>query len=154
MVPLAGVTEKFSAARQKVTVALLCLAEASTWTLPVEVGGVGRGAEAGYLGVEADGDVEVVVTWKEEEGITLGAELVVLLNGVDAIDLGLHGGSGCGGREDGDVRAEVWGLGKGGGRRGRLETSRGRHGMNSIAWWIRICLGTSVCLVTQFSLQP
>ena len=80
-----------------------------------EVGGVGRGAEAGYLGVEADGDVEVVVTGEEEEGIALRAELVVLLDGVDAIDLGLHGGSGCGGREDGDVRAEVGCLCEGGG---------------------------------------
>ncbi len=59
-----------------------------------DVSGVRGGAEAGYFGVEADGDVEVVVAEQEEEGVALGAELVVLLDGVDAIDLGLHGGGG------------------------------------------------------------
>ena len=80
-----------------------------------DVGGVGCGAEAGYFGVEADGDVEVIVAGKEEEGVALRAELVVLLEGVDAIDLGLHGGGGRRGREDGDVGAEVGSLGNGGG---------------------------------------
>ncbi len=35
MVPPVGATEKFSAARQKVVVALLLRAAASEWTLPV-----------------------------------------------------------------------------------------------------------------------
>ena len=75
-----------------------------------DVGGVGCCAEAGYFGVEADGDVDVVVAGEEEEGVALGAELVVLLDGVDAVDLGLDFRGGCGGREDADVGTEVRGL--------------------------------------------
>ena len=103
-------TEKFSTARQKVRVALLWGRLASAWTLPEMWVASGVSAEAGDFGVEADGDVEVVVAGEEEEGVALGAELVVLLGGVDAVDLGLHGGGGHGGREDGDVGAEVGGL--------------------------------------------
>ena len=93
MVPLAGVTEKFSAERQKVVVALLLLRRRRRRR--------GRCRRCGWrrvwrrgpatFGVEADGDVEVIVAGEEEEGVALGAELVVLLDGVDAIDLGLHG---------------------------------------------------------------
>ena len=86
-----------------------------------EVCGVGREAEACDFGVEADGDVELIVAGKEEEGVTLRAELVVLLDGVDAVDLGLDGGGGRGGREDADVRAEVGGLREGRGTRRAME---------------------------------
>ncbi len=147
MVPVVGVTEKFSAARQKVMVALLLRADSVDVDVAGEVRGVGCGAEAGDFGVEADGDVEVVVAGEKEEGVALGAELVVLLDGVDAIDLGLHGRCGRGGREDGDVGAEVGGLGERWGLRGRPERRAGQRGRGRIAWGIRICLGTSACLV-------
>ena len=45
----------------------------------------------------------------------------MLLDGVDAIDLGLHGGGGHRGREDDDVGAEVGGLCDGGGEKGKSE---------------------------------
>ena len=99
-----------------------------------DVGGVGRGAEAGDFGVEADGDVEVIVAGEEEEGVALGTELVVLLDGVDAIDLGLHGGGGRGGREDGDVGAEVGCLSVGGGDERVRARRRGQRSKDRIAW--------------------
>ena len=52
-----------------------------------DVHGVGRGAEAKDLGVEADGDVDVIVAREKEDGVAFGAELVVLLRGVDLVDL-------------------------------------------------------------------
>ena len=79
-----------------------------------DVGVVGRCAEAEDLGVEADGDVEVVVAGEKEDGVAVGAELVVLLRGVDAVDGGLRFGVWGGGREEEDVGAEVGGLRVGG----------------------------------------
>ena len=71
-----------------------------------DVDGVGSGAEADDLRVEADGDVEVVVAGEEEEGVAAAAELGVFLFGVDLVDLGLHLGGGRRRREDEDVGAE------------------------------------------------
>ncbi len=90
-----------------------------------DVGGVGCGAEAGYLGVEADGHVEVVVAGEEEEGVALRAELAVMLGGVDAVDCGLHCGGRSRGREDADVRTEVGRLCE---RAGREEDKRAEEG--------------------------
>ena len=59
-----------------------------------------------HLGVEADGDVDVVFAGEEEQGVARGAELAVLLDGVDLVDLGLHGGGGHGGIEDENVGAQ------------------------------------------------
>ena len=107
MVPPVGVTEKPSTARQKVQVALLCGRLASEWTLPVMWTASGDGAEADDFGVEADRDVDVVVAGKKEQGVALGAELVVLLDGVDLVDLRLNVGGGHGGTEDQYVGTEV-----------------------------------------------
>ena len=49
----------------------------------------------------------MIFAGKEEEGVTRGAELAVLLDGVDLVDLGLDIGGGHGGIEDEDVGAEV-----------------------------------------------
>ena len=91
MVPPVGVTEKPSTARQKVVVALLLRQAGVGVDVAGDVDAVGRGAEAEHLRVEADGDVDVVVAGKEEEGVACGAELVVLLGGVDLVDLRLDG---------------------------------------------------------------
>ena len=147
MVPTApAVTEKFSAARQKVAVALLLRRSGVDVDVAGEVGGVGCGAEAGDFGVEADGDVEVVVAGEEEEGVALGAELVVLLDGVDAIDLGLHGGGGRGGREDGDVGAEVGGLGEGGEREEGESEEQGSAGEDGSHGATGYALGQAIVL--------
>jgi len=80
-----------------------------------DVDGVWRCAEADDFSVEADGDVDFVFAGEEEEGVAFGAELIVLLDLVDLVDLGLDFGGGCGGGEEQDVGAEVGGfLGLGG----------------------------------------
>jgi hypothetical protein len=84
---LMGVTEKPSAARQKVQVALLWGRLASAWTLPVMWTASGVAPRPIDFGVEADGDVDLVIAGKKEEGIALGAELAVLLEVVDFVDL-------------------------------------------------------------------
>ena len=55
-----------------------------------DVHSIGRGAEADHLCVEADGNVEVIFAGEKEDGVALGAELAVLLDGVDGVDLLLH----------------------------------------------------------------
>src|ERR1700742_2315108 len=71
-----------------------------------EVNGIGSGAEADRLGVEADGEIDVVVAGEKEEGVAAAAELGVFLLGVDLVDLGLHLGGWCGRREEEDVGTE------------------------------------------------
>ena len=68
---------------------------------------IGRGSEAQDFSVEADGNVDLIFAGEKEEGVALAAELVVLLDGVDLVDLGPNLGRRGRGREDGDVRAEV-----------------------------------------------
>jgi hypothetical protein len=104
-------------------VALLLRAEASEWTFTGDVDAVWRGAEAEDLGVEPDGDVDVVVSGKEEDRVAFGAELVAALRGVDLVDLRLDRRPGHGRVEDEDVGAEV--RGGGGGRNRR--TGHGRE---------------------------
>ena len=55
--------------------------------LPVMWTASGSGAEADHLCVEADGNVDVVIAGKEEEGVAAAAELGVFLLGVDIVDL-------------------------------------------------------------------
>ena len=86
-----------------------------------DVHSVGRGAEAEHLGVEADRHVDVVFAGQEKERIARGAELAVLLDGVDLVDLGLDGGRWHGWIEDEDIGAEVGGGC--GGEGGDRETS-------------------------------
>ncbi len=57
-------------------------------------------AEADDLGIEADGDVDVVFAGQEEQGVAGGAEFAVLLDRVDLVDLGLDGSGGHGGIEE------------------------------------------------------
>ncbi len=87
-----------------------------------DVDAVGGGAEAEDLGVEADGDVDVVLAGEEEEGVAFGAELVAALRGVDLVDLGLDRRRGHGRLEDEDVGAEV--RGDSGGRNRRTGNGR------------------------------
>ena len=84
---------------------------------------VGRGAEAEDLSVEADGDVDVVVAGKEQEGVALGAKVVVPLSGVNLVDLRLDRRQRHGRVEDEDVGAEVRGGSGGCNRR----TGNGRE---------------------------
>ena len=107
MVPPVGVTEKPSAARQKVQVALLCGQAGVGVDVAGDVDGVGRSAEAEDLRVEADGDVDVIVAGEKEERVALGAEFAVLLDGVDLVDLLLDCAEGMDGFEDENVGAEV-----------------------------------------------
>ncbi len=84
-----------------------------------DVDRVRRCAKADDLRVKADGDVEFVFAGQEEDGVALGAEFAVLLDGVDGVNLALHVGGGHGGREDEDVGTEIGsglgcGLGAGG----------------------------------------
>ena len=69
--PPVGVTEKPSAARQKVQVALLWGGGVGV-DVAGDVDAVGCGAEAGYFGVEADGDVEVIVAGKKRKALRCG----------------------------------------------------------------------------------
>ncbi len=85
--PPAGVTEKPSAARQKVVVALLFATLASAWTLPEMWDGIGRSTQSKRLGVEAYRDIHVIVARQKEQGIAFGAELISSLRGVDPVDL-------------------------------------------------------------------
>ena len=68
---------------------------------------VGRGAESDDFGVEADGDIDVVFTWQKDKSIPVRAELTVLLDRVDLVDLGLDVGSGHRRVEDEDFIAEI-----------------------------------------------
>jgi hypothetical protein len=72
-----------------------------------DVDTVWRSAEANDLSVEAHRDVDMVIAGQEEEGVALGAELAMLLDGVDGVDPLLDGGRGHGWIEDEDVGAEV-----------------------------------------------
>ena len=107
MVPPVGVTEKPSAARQKVQVALLRGRLASEWTLPVMWTASGVAPRPSTCGVETDRDVDVIFAGQEEQSVTRGAEFAVLLDGVDLVDLGLDVGGGHGGIEEQNVGAEV-----------------------------------------------
>ncbi len=59
-----------------------------------DVDGVWSCAEAEHLGVETDGDVDVILAGKEEQSVACRAELAVLLDGVDLVDLSLDVGGG------------------------------------------------------------
>ena len=72
-----------------------------------DVNGIGRGAEAEHLRVEADRNVDVVFAGQEEQCVARGTEFAVLLDGVDLVDLGLDFGRGHGGIEEQNVGAEV-----------------------------------------------
>ena len=72
-----------------------------------DVDTVRRSTEPQDLGVKADGDVDVVFTRKEEDGVTFGTELIVMLCGVDFVDLRLDRSRGYRWIEEKDVRTEV-----------------------------------------------
>ena len=56
--------------------------------------GFGRRAEADDLRVKPDGNIHVIASRQKQEGVALGAELAVLLRGVNRVNLLLHLGSG------------------------------------------------------------
>ncbi len=72
-----------------------------------DVDGIGRGAEAEHLCVEADRNVDVVFAGQEEQCVASGAEFTVLLDGIDLVDLSLDVCGGHGGIEEQNVGAKV-----------------------------------------------
>ena len=72
-------------------VALLFGSLASACTLPDDVHTIGRGSQPDHFGVEAHRDIQLVVAREKQQGIPLAAEFIVLLGGVDRVDLALHG---------------------------------------------------------------
>lgn len=110
-----------------------------------DVDRVRRGAETDDGGVEADGDVEVVVAGSEEDGVAVGAELAMLLRGVDGVDFRLRLGDGCGGRDEQDAGAEV-GRFLRDGDSGEYESDEGResnsHGNITLPEQTNDCLYT------------
>src|SRR5258708_32310171 len=59
-----------------------------------DVNGIWSCAQAQDLRVETHRDVDVVLAGKKEQCVARGAELAVLLDGVDLVDLFLNGGRG------------------------------------------------------------
>ena len=72
-----------------------------------DVDGIGRGAEAEHLCVEADRNVDVVFAGQEEQCVSGCTEFAVLLDGIDLVDLSLDVCGGHRGIEEQNVGAEV-----------------------------------------------